>query len=216
MRNAKDIMKLKADHKELSTQLANTEQSFQNTRSKLEASIVELEDRSRQDNVCIINLPEKAENGDAAGFISSSLPKWFPSLAGEKMEVMRAHCIGLECSATGGPCTLICKMLRYMDHDRILKAARGAWTKVNGKEVHFAADYSNFTIKRRCALSQAMESARKLCFSPFLIYPAKLKLSRGSEVHLFKAPVDAEGFLDNRQQLDNFRDLGKFSFGIVT
>lgn len=61
---------------------------------KLEANIVELQDRSHRDNVCIINLPEKVENSDAADFVSSLLTKWFPTLTGGKMEVMRAHRIG--------------------------------------------------------------------------------------------------------------------------
>lgn len=192
-KNSNEIKKLKADHNGLSTQLAKSEQSLQTTCCKLEADLAELEDRSRRDNVRIINLPEKVENGDAAGFISSSLTKWFPALTGMKMEVMRAHRIGPERNT--GSRTLICKMLRYTDRDRILKAARGSRTDVNGKEIRFAADYSNYTIKRRRSFSQAMETARKLGFIPFLIYPAKLKLSRGSEVHLFETQAEAEDFL---------------------
>ena len=89
--------------------------------------------------------------------------------------------------------TMICKMLHYTDRDRILKAARGSRIEVSGKEIRFAADYSNCTIKRRRSFSQAMDTARKLGFIPFLIYPAKLKLSCGSEVHLFQ--TQAEDFL---------------------
>lgn len=197
-KNSNDIKKLKTDHKGLSTQLAKTEQSFQTTTCKLEANIAELEDRSRRDNVRIINLPEKVESGNAADFVSSSLFKWFPTLIGEKMEVMRAHRIGPERSTASGPRTLICKMLRNTDRDRILKAARGSRIEVGGREIRFAADYSNYTIKRRRSFSQAMETARKLGFTPFLIYPAKLKLFRGSEVHLFETQTEAEDFLDTQ------------------
>lgn len=152
------------------------EESFQKTCSRMEANIAELEDWSHRDNIHIINPPEKIESSDALGFVSSSLPKWFPTLSGEKMELMRAHHIGPE-RTTGGSRTLICKMLRYTDRDQILKAARGSWFEVNGREIRFAADYGN-------SFSQAMESARKLGFTSFLIYPARLKLSRGSEVRL--------------------------------
>lgn len=106
-KNSNDIKKLKADHKGLSTQLAKSNQSVQTTSCKLEASIVELEDRSRRDNVRIINLPEKAEKDDASGYVSSSLSKWFPTFAGVKIEVMRAHRIGPERNT--GSRTLICK-----------------------------------------------------------------------------------------------------------
>ena len=109
------------------------------------------------------------------------------------MEVMRAHRIGPERKT--GSRTVIRKMLSYTDRDCILRAARGSWIEVNGREVRFAADYSNFTIKRHHSFSQAMETARKLGFTPFLIYPAKLKLSRGSEVHLFETHAEAEDFL---------------------
>lgn len=114
--NSNEIKKLKMDHKGLSTQLAKSEQSFQTKWCKLEANIAELEDRSHRDNIRIINLPEKFENGDAADFVSSSLTKWFPALNGGKMEVMRAHRIGPERNT--GSRTLICKMLRYTHRDR--------------------------------------------------------------------------------------------------
>lgn len=192
-KNSNEIKKLKTDHKGLSTRLTKSEQSLQTTCCKLEADIAELEDRSRRDNVRIINLPEKVEGGDVAGYVASSLPKWFPALTGERMEVMRAHRIGPERNA--GSRTVICKMLRYTDRDRILKAARGARLEVDGKEIRFAADYSSYTVKRRRAFSQAMETARKHGFTPFLLYPAKLKLSRGSEVHVFESHGEAEGFL---------------------
>lgn len=57
--NTNDIRKLKTDHKGLLTHLTKTEETFQKTCCKLEVSIAEQEARSRRDNVCIINLPEK-------------------------------------------------------------------------------------------------------------------------------------------------------------
>ncbi len=89
-------------------------------------------------------------------------------------------------------------MLRYTDCDRILKAARGSRVEVDGREIRFTANYSNHTMKRRRSFSQAMESARKLGFTPFLIYPARLKLSHGSEVHLFETQPEAEVFLNTQ------------------
>lgn len=59
MKNTNNIKKLKVDHKELSTQLTKTEQFSQTTCYKLEASIAELENRSHEDNIRIINLQKK-------------------------------------------------------------------------------------------------------------------------------------------------------------
>lgn len=107
---------------------------------------------------------------------------------------MRAHRIGPERNK------LICKMLRYTGRDRILKATRGSRIEADGREIRFAADYSSHTMKRHRSFSQAMESARKLGFTPFLIYPARLKLSRESEVHLFETQPEAEVFLNTQTQ----------------
>lgn len=101
---------------------------------------------------------------------------------------MRAHHTGPERNT--GSCTPICKMLHYTDQDHILKAARCSWIEVNGKEIRFTAGYSNYTIKRCRAFSQLMELARKLDFLSFLIYPAKLKLPRRSEVHNFETQAE--------------------------
>ncbi|KAL7404370.1 hypothetical protein ABVT39_013742 [Epinephelus coioides] len=86
-------------------------------------------------------------------------------------------------------------MLRFMDGDRLLKASRNTPVTVKGKEIPFAAEYSNFTAKRGREYAQAMERARKLGFTTFLLYWAKLKLSRGAEVHLFQMHMEAEEFI---------------------
>ncbi|KAL7383858.1 hypothetical protein ABVT39_019278 [Epinephelus coioides] len=114
------------------------------------------------------------------------------------MEVMRAHRIGPECGTATGSRALICKMLHYTDRDHILKASRGSPIEVNGREIRFTADYSNYTIKRHRSFSQVLETARKQGFTPFLIYPAKLKLSHGSEVHFFKTQTEADDFLNTQ------------------
>lgn len=87
----------------------------------------------------LLTHQKKIQDGDSPEYVSSSIPKWFPALAGEKMEVMRAHHIGPECS-TSGPHTLICKILQYTDHNRIMKAARGFRAEVNSRKIRFAAD----------------------------------------------------------------------------
>lgn len=136
-KNSTAIKKLKEDPQSVSHPLEQDGRIF----PKIEANIVELEDRSRRDNIRIISLPDKIESGDTSDFVSSSLPKCFPTLASERLEVMRAHRIGPGCS-TGRLLMLICKDATvHGSRSRILKPA-----KVNGREIRFATDHSNYTI----------------------------------------------------------------------
>lgn len=143
-------------------------------------------------------MPEKVEKSDPPDFISSSIPKWFPALAKEKFEVMRAHRIGPERN-TGLPRIFMVKMLRFTDRDKLLKASRDTPVMIAGKEIRFAADYSNYTAKSRLEYAQAMKSARKQGFYTFLLYPAKLKLTNSAEVHLFQTHMEAEDFISSIQ-----------------
>ena len=100
---------------------------------------------------------------------------------------MRAHSVGAPKDDTNGrpvPCTIILKLLRFTDRDKILKAARGAAVELEGT-IRFTPDYSLHTFKRRMAFSEAMDALQKLDFRTFLLYPAKLKATRGGVNHLF-------------------------------
>lgn len=104
-----------------------------------EEKLADLEDQSRRDNVCIMNLPEGVEDVNLVSYISDSLPVWFPSLTSMKSEIMRAHRIGPP-NNTSRPRTVIMKMLRYTDRDQILRASRKSAVKVDGKDIRFSAD----------------------------------------------------------------------------
>ena len=87
-------------------------------------------------------------------------------------------------------------MLCSTGRDKLLKASRSSPVTVAGKEIRFAADYSNYTAKRRREYAQVMETAKKQGFSTFLLYPAKLRLTRGVETHLFQTRTEAEEFIN--------------------
>ena len=94
----------------------------------LEQQIVELQDRSRRNNLRLIGLPEGTEKDDPVGFLRHSLPVWFPSLADKEIEIERAHRIysnfQAKANSTKRPRVLIFKLLRYNDRDVILRKAR--------------------------------------------------------------------------------------------
>lgn len=57
----------------------------------MEAKLADLEDHNRQCNIQVISLPEGVEGSNAAQYLTRSLPKWFPTLDGCNIEIMRAH-----------------------------------------------------------------------------------------------------------------------------
>lgn len=90
-----------------------------------------MEDRSHRDDLRVHGVPENAETMHALAFLSDAIPLWFPNLG--SVEIMRAHRVGAPKEDTNGrpvPCTIIFKLLRFTDRDKILKAASG----VGGKD----------------------------------------------------------------------------------
>ncbi|KAL1254315.1 hypothetical protein QQF64_016544 [Cirrhinus molitorella] len=93
----------------------------------LHDKLVEMEDRSRRCNVRLVGLPESAEGENAVQFLQEHLPKWIPSLQGDgKIEIQRAHRIYGSREKTNRPRTLIFRLLRYQDRERILNGARAS------------------------------------------------------------------------------------------
>lgn len=197
-----EVSKLRTEHNALSKKVDKTEKvtSFLKTRlASYEDKLADLEDRNRRDNVRILGVPEGMEGASATEFISTNLPKWFPNIGAQQMEIMRAHRIGPPASENKRPRTLICKMLRFTDRDKILQASRKNPVKLRDREIRFSADFSNYTVARRRAFTPAMEEARKQEFQTFLLYPARLKLIRGQDTHFFDSHAKVEGFLNMRQ-----------------
>lgn len=199
------VRELRDRYSSLNSRVGKVEKNYDKSAARLttlEEKIAELEDRNRRDNVRIMNLPESAETTNLMTYISGSLPVWFPSLIDAKPEIMRVHRIGPP-NNSGRPRTVIMKMLRYTDRDSILRASRKSPIKVNGKDVRFAADYSAFTMNRRRSFIEATNKSQKMGFQTFLMYPAQLKLTRGSTQHTFKSPLEVEDFLTSFATQEN-------------
>ena len=90
-------------------------------------------------------------------YLSTAIPKWFPKLG--SVETMRAHWVGAAKEDANGrpfPHTVLLKLLRFTDRDRILGAARKTKVEVDGVTIRFAPDYSTQTFRRRLAFSAFM------------------------------------------------------------
>lgn len=199
----KDVQKLRGECTDLRKKMEKAEKTTEDNKAGLEAKLADLEDRSRRDNIRIMGIAEGDEGSNAVQYISSNLPKWFPSLREERFEIMRAHRLPLPRGAgASGSRTLICKMLRFTDRDRILKAARLTPLTIGDRSIRFSADYSQHTIARRRLFSAAMDTARKRGVQAFLLYPARLKVIRGSLQRVFDSHTEAEDFLNAQKPLE--------------
>ncbi|KAG1930587.1 NACHT, LRR and PYD domains-containing protein [Pimephales promelas] len=154
---------------------------------KLQQKLVSMEDRSRRNNLRIINLKEGVED-QALAYLMRSLLKWFPELHSSPPELTRVHRIGPLRKTPAPPRTMILNCLRFTDRDRILGFARKSPVTVEGQIIRFAADYSDATARRRRPCFPIMNRARSLGFQAFLLYPAIIKLTRGFDQNLFTEP----------------------------
>ncbi len=64
---------------------------LRNQMERLTEKMMDIEDRSRRNNVRLVGLPEGVEGSDVAGFLRVNLSKWIPSLKGHNIEIDRAH-----------------------------------------------------------------------------------------------------------------------------
>ncbi|KAE8296864.1 hypothetical protein D5F01_LYC05634 [Larimichthys crocea] len=174
---------------EVDSRLSSSVSKLAEKHAQLEDKIADMEDRLRRDNIRVHGVPENAETLNVLVFLTDAIPRWFPNLG--PVEIIRAHRLGaLKEDANGRPVsrTIIFKLLRFTDRDRILKAARGAAVEMEGRPIRFTPDYSPHTFRRRLAFSEAMDALQKLNFRTFLLYPAKLKVMQGGVSHFFNTP----------------------------
>ena len=161
----------------------------------LRNKVTEMEDRSRRNNIRLINLPTGAEGDDPVGYLRAMLPQWIPTLSNSSMpiEIDRAH--RTFSAYTSKPRTMIFRVLRYQDRQAILQGVRRAMPKLqNGTPLEFYADYSTKTTQRRNKLKSIRSKLRQRGIKSFLIYPAILKVIYKGEKLSFESPEDAKQF----------------------
>ncbi len=100
---------------------------LRNQLERLTKKMTDMEDRSRRNNLRLVELPEGAEGSNVAGFLRVNLSKWIPSLKGRDIEIDRAHRIYDGGRGSDRPHTLIFRVLRWHDRSENLKGARQAY-----------------------------------------------------------------------------------------
>ncbi len=189
---------------------------LRNQLERLTEKMMDIEDRSRRNNVRLVGLPEGVEGSDVAGFLRVNLSKWIPSLKGRNIEIDRAHRVHDGGRGSDRPRTLIFRVLRWHDRSEILKGARRAYPvkcMQDNVKLLFFPDFSPATAVKRKSLVPVLRSMMALGLQPFLAYPAVIKLQHGGEQRSFDSLRKAEDFVSSLSQKAAFaaapQDSGK-------
>ncbi len=177
-----------------------------NQLERLTEKMMDMEDRSRRNNVRVVGLPE---GSNAAGFLKVNLSKWIPSLRDRNIEIDRAHRVYDGRKNSYRPRTLIFRVLRWHDRSEILRGARQAYlVKCTQDNVTllFFPDFSPATTIRRKAFNLVLKKMTGLGLQPFLTYPAAIKLRHKGQQRSFDSSQKAEDFISSLSQRKTYAE----------
>lgn len=172
----------------------------------LEDKLLDLETRSRLNNVRLVGLPEGAEGRDPCSF----LEKWMPEVLEASGVIERAHRIGPPRDSKAPPRTLIMRFLHYKDKQAVMAAARAKKDiRYKNQQVRFYADVATEIHQLRKQFDPIRKELRTLGIRHGVIHPAKLLVTHNEETHTFKTPYEAQEFIrkiqDNNEGTSNKR-----------
>lgn len=131
-----------------------------------------LENKSRQNNMHIFNIPEKKEGNDMTAFLKKLFVETL-DLQGD-FEILRAHRIYREGKTTRAT---IVAFLNFETKMRILHAA---WAKkevsFEGVRLFFGHDFTNKVNKQRAAYKPLRDQLKTKNIKSHILAPAKLKI----------------------------------------
>ncbi|KAF3847177.1 hypothetical protein F7725_020205 [Dissostichus mawsoni] len=163
--------------------------------AKLQLKTDDLENRGRRCNLRIVGIPEGVEQGKPTTFISNMLHKLFTGPGGlEKAPVLdRAHRVPASRPKDGErPRSFLWKVHLFQVKEEILKLSRQKGKLVlGGTQIFIFPDYSADLDKRRAAYNEVKAVLRKADVRYGLLYPARLRITFGSETRIFDSPQSA-------------------------
>ncbi|KAJ1213952.1 hypothetical protein NDU88_001581 [Pleurodeles waltl] len=113
----------------------------------LRSRLIDLEDRSRRNNVRLLGFPEGIEGTDMFSYLWETLPKLTEITFHPPLEFQRAHRLGPKRqNGNGRPHPIIVCLLRHMQARQLLQAARMQGPFRSGAlEIRLSADFSKET-----------------------------------------------------------------------
>lgn len=190
------LNRLDSDMDNLSRRFAQTEQTVQDLRAKID----DMENRSRRCNLRLTGLPEGCEGGSPTKYVEKLLQDIlgadnFP----HGVELQRAHrSLAPRPKPGQPPRAIIMQFLRYQDKERALTAARKLGTlRHENNIIRLYPDYSFELQQKRRRFDDAKKILREKKVEYRLVYPARLLLKHAGKDLTYMDPDEARKFAEN-------------------
>lgn len=173
--------------------------------SQLQAKLLDLEARSRRQNIKIFGIKEDSEEGRPTDFVS----KLTPELLGKQhfphpVKVDRAHRSLQPKSAAGGkPRTIMVRIHHFQVKEQILRLSRTQSMEYKGNKVLIFPDYTSEVMGQRRAFRDVMKSLRDGGVKHHLRYPARFHIywdEQKNTPEVFSDPAAAEAARSLRER----------------
>lgn len=146
-----------------------------------------LENKSRQNNIRIHQVKERAEGGDIVKFLKILISEKL-EIPAAQLDIVAAHQSLLRKPTHSGaaPSSIIAKFLTWDTRQRVLRAA---WAKrvirYEDSRIFFDQDYSSKIQKERSLYAPIRKELREKGVKSHIIYPSKLKVfdNEGSQTY---------------------------------
>ncbi|CAL9701054.1 unnamed protein product [Knipowitschia caucasica] len=148
--------------------------------SKLKAKVLDLENRSRRQNIRILGLTESTEGARPTDFF----PLWLQEVFGKDIlpsppEIDRAHrTLNAKPGPGERPRPVIMRLHRFQTKELIIREARRkGMFDYRGQRIRIVEDYSAEVVSQRAQYRDVMAELYKQGMKPALLFPARLRIT---------------------------------------
>ena len=166
------------------------------------ASLDSHENRSRRNNIKLVNLPERMETDNPREFIETWLPKVLNlTVKNGRIKVDRIHRTPAQRRPDSTrPRLVYIRLHNFADKQKIMQRARSMGEiTVNGSRIHIFEDFSQAVEKRRREFSEVKKSLKDLGAEYSLLFPATLRVSHANKTQFFKTVDEAKRYVEELQ-----------------
>ena len=199
-----EMGKVLNDTMERVTALEQSHEVMSKEHKKMHEKCMDLENRSRRQNLRFVGVPEGLEAGNPNRFIKDLLLEIFggDDLGDSSMTVDRAHrTLAPKPKQGERPRAIIARFHYFSDKEKILKLSRNKERLYyKGSPVHIFPDVSPEVAKLRAVFNPVKAKLRAAGINYSLFYPAKLEITLDGIRYTFEHPGDAEKFIGKKIQ----------------
>lgn len=168
--------------------------------AKLYAKVVDLESRSRRNNIRIIGLPESIEGPRPSVFFSELLAEVFgDGVLESPPECDRAHRSLSDRPRPGQrPRPVIIRLHKFQQKEKIIREARAKRGKLQyrGTPIAIYEDYAPEVLEQRSKYREVMSELYNLGLKPALLFPARLTIvTKDGDRRRFSSVAEAKDYI---------------------